>query len=91
MICPPAPQFWGETESQNPPELGDLGGHAESQGFAGLFLDSATPESENLRPKAKIPQKPCAKGNPGEIWGKVNPCEFKTLSWLGGGRLLNSG
>jgi hypothetical protein len=26
VFCPPYPQFWGETEVQSPPNLGDLGG-----------------------------------------------------------------
>ncbi len=45
MICPTSPHFWGEPESQSPPEFGDLGGQAESKGFAGSFLDSAMPDS----------------------------------------------
>ncbi|HEY9603467.1 MAG TPA: SUMF1/EgtB/PvdO family nonheme iron enzyme [Allocoleopsis sp.] len=41
LIAPLAPQFWGEPESQSPPELGDLGGEC-------LSPDSHTNFTEDL-------------------------------------------
>jgi len=44
MICPPSPPILGGTgKSHSPPELGDLGGNAESAVFTDSFPDSATP------------------------------------------------
>ena len=46
MICPPSPPILGGTgKSHSPPELGDLGGNAESAVFTDSFPDSATPGS----------------------------------------------